>query len=345
MSHFSVLVVTDVQPTEAALKPILQPWHEYECTGVKDQYVIQVDVTAEAKEQWERKVKIIRLPDGTIKSRWSNDFYTGEPEDEMDRRLGRKSFVMPEGGVEDEIPQFQLSKIEGESFAKFCKDYGGWKVKGDKVFSLTNPNKKWDWWQIGGRFSGQLSVKAGAFAGTGKRSWTNEKDVIVGCDVAKRSDLDLDAMKKAQQDRRRKWAENCCAEAKRTMEDLDIACRVKPIAHAKWMELPEPKPRGADYAAWLRANGGPDWGIYADFSQACWEIPAPSPNQSLTEWIEAAPPISTFAVVHDNQWFEKGDMGWWGMVSDEKPNWDEHFTDLFGLIRDDQWVAIVDCHI
>lgn len=233
MSHFSVLVITDEQPTERSLKSVLQPWHESECTGADDKYVVDVDVTDEAKKQWEEPQKIIRLLDGSIKSRWSNDFYTGEPADEMDRSLGRKSFVMPAGGIEDEIPQFQLSKIEGETFEKFCDDYGGWVVRGGKVYDHTNPNKKWDWWQIGGRYSGKLLVKTGALAFAGKRSWTNRDEQITGLDVGKRTDLDLDAMKRKNQDGRREWAEDCCAKAKRTFEELDTACRVSPIAHAR----------------------------------------------------------------------------------------------------------------
>jgi hypothetical protein len=39
MSHFTVLVVTDT-PDEDALTRALQPFHEYECTGTKDKYVV-----------------------------------------------------------------------------------------------------------------------------------------------------------------------------------------------------------------------------------------------------------------------------------------------------------------
>lgn len=110
------------------------------------------------------------------------------------------------------------------------------------------------------------------------------------------------------------------------------------------MELPEPKPRGQEYSAWLEAQGG-DHPVLAAFNRACFDLPEPASNQSLAEWIEAAPPISSWAVVMDGQWFEKGAMGWFGMSSDNKANWEDHFNDLFGLIRDDQWVAVVDCHI
>ena len=40
MSHFSLMVLHD---KDADLEALLQPWHEYECTGIEDQYVVWVD--------------------------------------------------------------------------------------------------------------------------------------------------------------------------------------------------------------------------------------------------------------------------------------------------------------
>jgi len=57
--------------------------------------------------------------------------------------------------------------------------------------------------------------------------------------------------------------------------------------------------------------------------------------------------ISTFAVLRDNQWFEKGEMGWWGCVSNEKDQdkWNEEFGKLLSELPDDTLLTIVDCHI
>src|SRR5208337_5000655 len=40
--------------------------------------------------------------------------------------------------------------------------------------------------------------------------------------------------------------------------------------------------------------------------------------------------FSTFAVVKDGVWYERGEMGWWGMVSDEKDRkeWNAQFSSL-----------------
>ena len=132
--------------------------------------------------------------------------------------------------------------------------------------------------------------------------------------------------------------------ASRPNADLNIACRLAPIAHAEWLTLSEPKPRGGDYVKWIADHGG-EWSILAAFQKACWDLPEPSANQSIWQWIESAPPLSSWAVVMDGQWFEKGKMGWWGMSSGDKADWEDRFNDLFGLIREDQWVCVVDCHI
>jgi len=57
--------------------------------------------------------------------------------------------------------------------------------------------------------------------------------------------------------------------------------------------------------------------------------------------------VSTFAVVKDGEWFEKGEMGWWGMVANEKDSgeWEEQFGQLFDTIPDETLVGLYDCHI
>ena len=57
--------------------------------------------------------------------------------------------------------------------------------------------------------------------------------------------------------------------------------------------------------------------------------------------------IATFAIIKDGKWYEKGEMGWWGCVGNEKEqdHWNEEFAKLFDAIPDDEIVTVVDCHI
>jgi hypothetical protein len=57
--------------------------------------------------------------------------------------------------------------------------------------------------------------------------------------------------------------------------------------------------------------------------------------------------FQTFAVLKDGKWYERGEMGWWGVVRDEKdPDaWSREFAALIDGLPDDTLLTIVDCHI
>lgn len=373
MSHASCLVITDNPPTDALLNRVLQPWHEFKCTGVDDQYVKDVDETAEARSTFDADTsRMVRVEDGLLVSAYDDRFYR-DPTDEERAKIGSLagtgfsggiSFIsgdwkdgrgyrtkvhdVPEGCNEVTVPTPTV-----QTFRDFVTNYYGYELvrhgeKPDlnathkygyalldpdgaivKVVNRTNPNKKWDWWVVGGRYSERLIP-------TGDR-----RARLNSC---RRDQIDLDAMRELQVAHRQEWAQECCDKAKLTMIDLDAACRGYHPAHATWLELSEPKPRGQEYYAWLEARGG-DSAILAAFNRACWEIPTPGANQSIFDWIEAAPALTSWAVVMDDQWFEKGKMGWWGTSSGDQGDWDEKFDDLFGLVRPEQWLTVVDYHI
>lgn len=55
----------------------------------------------------------------------------------------------------------------------------------------------------------------------------------------------------------------------------------------------------------------------------------------------------TFAVVKDGEWYEKGEMGWWGITRNEKAEakWDKEFKKLLKGLPKDTLVTLVDAHI
>lgn len=55
----------------------------------------------------------------------------------------------------------------------------------------------------------------------------------------------------------------------------------------------------------------------------------------------------TFAVLHNGVWYERGDMGWWGMVANKKEEgvWEKEFKKLIESLDPDTEVTVVDCHI
>jgi hypothetical protein len=54
-----------------------------------------------------------------------------------------------------------------------------------------------------------------------------------------------------------------------------------------------------------------------------------------------------FAVLKDGKWYERGQMGWWAIVSDEQDQdvWTDKVSELFDGLDPNTQVTAVDCHI
>jgi hypothetical protein len=274
MSHFTVSVITSAKPDDDDLRAALQPFHEFECTGDDDEYVVDVDVTAEAREIYEADTsRRYRDPEGIVHDPYEDRFYRdplpGEnpgmgtgcgggiswtSKDWNDGRGYRpKVHFLPDGWEEASVPTSEV-----ETFAQWVAGYYGLEtvlpggrakygfveVAADgsvvRAIDRTNPNKKWDWWSVGGRWANMIALKSGEAANQAK------------------------------------------------IGDIDVSQRA----------------------------GGSD------------------------------EPFRTFAVLKDGQWHERGQMGWWGAVSDPKDEgvWEDEFAKLLAD-NPDAWLTVVDCHI
>lgn len=56
-------------------------------------------------------------------------------------------------------------------------------------------------------------------------------------------------------------------------------------------------------------------------------------------------PLETFAVLKDGKWYSKGDMGLFGISSNENTSWSELFEDLLKSSNPENTVTVIDCHI
>lgn len=373
MSHASCLVVTDFEPDENTLAPILQPWHEFECTGIDDQYVQEIDVTEETRKDYATHTKMmVRLTSGEMVYAYSDRFFR-DPTPEEAKRIGpiagtgfaggvsftskdwgdgrgyrTKTHYIPEGAEEIQVPVADL-----ESFADWACGWCGYKqlptsdttdlskahkygfVQVDhkgrvtRIIRRTNPNKKWDWWQIGGRFSGLLRTTARH---------------AEPCNTAMRADLDLFAMKAARSAERVGWVRKCCARAKRSQNEMSLALWVANGAHEAWLALPEPKPRGVEYHDWLAARG-PNEALLADFSRANFSLPELAPGETLSNWLANPPALETWAMVLNGEWHEGARLLMFGARDGDRADWPQRFAELFDQIRSDQWLTVIDYHI
>lgn len=362
MSHFSVLVISGEKPTDDVLARILQPWHEYECTGIDDQYVVDVDITNEVREQFAKPQKVLVLADGTVHSRRDQKFYTKKavPKD----IFSRDKFEMPDGARAEKMTADEARKhgVGYASMAECAKDYFGVESERDgKFFRRTNPNKKWDWWQVGGRWSGMFKPHyepsndpanketCWLCHGTGKRPDMQISNGCNGCggsgvaekwptkwrdvgNVVQVKDLPLLTLRDIAE--------------RKAVEEHDkghaiIAGREIPAFDES---LPNDKAREAFYGsavvADLKAAGFDSWGIFDLMDRLRL-------SRGEAARLARAGAISTFAVVKDGNWYERGKMGWFGMTTGEKERevWLTEFGNLLDGLSPETWLAVVDCHI
>jgi len=369
MSHFNVLVVTDEYPNDEVLRKALQPYHEFECTGEEDEYVVEVDITAEARDEYNTSTeRMYEYIDGTRISAYDDRFYR-EPTEEESQKIGKfggsgwtneisytskdwndgkgyrtKVHFFPEGWKEAKVPVKEV-----KNFPLFVEDYYGYHV-GEKekfgwcefvdgnykVVKYTNPNAKWDWWTIGGRYSNLLRTKAGS-----------------KCDYAKVEALSLNRMFKANVKERADYVDTIlegCGWPPSTGEEalVKLTEGVRQVQKAKklWDDLPEPRPRGAEYQNWMFGLDFVDDNGRAYQKSRDWDNWInPKEGQTVENWINDAPALTFFAAVVNGEWVEKGRMGWWATVSDEKDDWLYIQNKIVSSLKPDQYVTIVDCHI
>lgn len=171
-----------------------------------------------------------------------------------------------------------------------------------------NEDAKWDWYSIGGRWAGFFQSKAGT---VGKQGHHRAKDfaIISGKEV----------------------------------EDLpESACDVIEVKNIDWesMDRHVKADRKAYYNDEMKKEKESDRFIWASNRDELLKM-------SLDEYVNQPVDHTTFAVLHDGKWYEKGSMGWWGMVSDEKDDseWSKKFRELVDSLDPEAEVTIVDCHI
>lgn len=70
-------------------------------------------------------------------------------------------------------------------------------------------------------------------------------------------------------------------------------------------------------------------------------------DQARIKDISNVEEISAFAVVKDWKWYERGKMGWFAVVSDEKDKdaWGEEVKQLLASLPPDTLLTVYDCHI
>lgn len=334
MSHFTVMVIGD-DPVEQ-----LAPYHEYECTGVDDEYVIDVDMSDEINEWLEKPVWVGIRDDN----------------EEVDYHF---SLDAAEEYMHDvkEMPRGQYISQYGLDMDEEVKDYFGAEPKEDgKYYVHTNPNAKWDWYQVGGRWSGFFKLKDPEQGAQGEQSLLAIMDGAEPVneqygDITYKGNIDIEGMMEESRQQANKQFDHVVA----ALGD------VTPISWAEFRD--SRKEDGMDMdeirAEWKETDFQKALDAYAKEQDNFWlfaltdvydeyylHLPL---SVARTRFVEtaAANTITPFAFVKDGQWVERGEMGWWASVTNEKDadDWQQQFVEMFNALPDDTLITMVDCHI
>lgn len=78
-----------------------------------------------------------------------------------------------------------------------------------------------------------------------------------------------------------------------------------------------------------------------------WSGGIPGDNASVRDLKDAKIPIPFAFVTPDGKWCDRGEMGWWGNVKNEKgdEDWEKEFRDYLKSSDPETIVTLVDCHI
>ncbi len=414
MSHFSLLVITKEPPTDDVLSRLLQPFHEFECTGEDDEYVQDVDKTEEVLEEYAKhSLNRLKDPSGSLHSPYDDCFYRDPTPEELQKigtlagigscddfsytskdwgdGLGYRPKVrfIPDGYEEVEVKTYDTMTIaefidywhgegkvltEGEPLNLKDGDahkYGYAIVSADgtliKFVKRTNPSAKWDWWTVGGRWSGAFLAGYDASkdprnyetcwlcGGTGKRL---DMEVANGCNACGgtgRSQKHPPQWVKTGNTVQAGQLNLKVFQDQAAEEALALYDKAKAIigdrAMPSWDDLRDQISKGELTHKEARDKYWNDPVIQdlnkERFNGIEYDMDRLTMSREAVEEMARANAIGFFAVLHEGKWYERGEMGWWGIVSNEgdKLEWGKKTTALIESLPPDTWITVVDAHI
>lgn len=262
--------------TGSDIDKALAPFHEFECTGQDDEYVQTLDVTDKYRE-------------------YRQTYGEG------------KSF-------EEYVQEDGFKLLDGEPDLVEEHKYGYYtKVDGlIRVFSRTNPNKKWDWYKVGGRYASRLLHRNG--------QWV---------DSLKVKDLDLSRMQAE--------AERVAIEQFEGYRDCFDGQEIPvwdPMKRDEYLANP------VIQAIQARSTIRKEYFLDIDETFCGGDI-----EKVRKQAREGA--CVFFAALDGDQWRERGSMGWWGIVSGEQDagDWNQQFSQWLSGLDPETVITVVDCHI
>lgn len=284
---------------------------------------------------------------------WSHDWDDG-------RGYRLQIHEVPTGWEEAELPT-----SEQRSFPEFCVDWYGHGLvahdetpdtEGDhkygytlvdevgavvKTVRRTNPNAHWDWYLVGGRWTGFFLLKDGGEGEVGEPGIQTREPGPGRVDSALKGDVDIETMRVAAgADAGALWDDvhRVIAGREFTPWTAFIAeMEAEKLSHKEAATGYNEQPAVKDVMAWAFSEKR-----YLAADSGVWTV-------AREDYVQRARDraLSVHAVIKNGTWHERGAMGSWAVVSDEvdPQEWETRLAELLDSLPDGARLTIVDCHI
>lgn len=296
MSHFSVLVIGE------NVEDQLAPYQENNMDDCPKEYLEFNDIEEEHKKEYlTEELDMLKTPLGELIYSWDRKFTDKEKERFEKVKIKKKDHF----------------KTFDDYMKEFCGFEDGRDNETRKYGYYENPNSKWDWYSIGGRWAGSLKLKKDVDKSKFNNpnfSWgwdeKAKKEVLLKglVDSALKKDIDFSRDEEAYKQAEIFWELYVEDRKPKNKEEKEM---IKLVFYKKEYYTKRYKDKKT-------------------YATLCSEF-------------------STHAVLINGKWLEQGEMGWFGCSSetpDEAREWKISFFDRFiNKLPDDTQLTIVDCHI
>lgn len=313
MSHMSLMVITDeLDEVEEALIPF--------ASQTDSEYMEFLETETENREDYRNKtLNAKRLPDGTLTHEYDEKYRSYDMEN-----FGSQ-FIFPEGTQTIVMTMNEFYPTFEEYMEKWCGSEERDEIKG--VFGYWhNPNSQYDWFQIGGRWTGYFKPKSGVEGLLGEPGSFDNQPREGWCDALKIKDIDLEAMQEIAR-----------VEANEEYDKVEalIAGRELP----SWSKIR--KEQGEDYkkAQDIYAQ----YQVVKDFKEAnvhVWGGLFEAYGKNREDFVQKRVNnvLRPFAILVDGVFTEHG----WDDKTSEQ--WSEEFFTIFNNLDPEKYVTLVDYH-
>lgn len=349
MSHFTVCVrvganaISECGSVESAVEKMLAPYQENNMGDCPREFLVFTDIEDESRNDYETgSSSMVALEDGSRVYPWDERFRVPGT-----FGIGGGSHKVPEHLQRVDVPHRERFATFEQFMAEYCSEtrdeetgrYGYWE----------NPNKKLDWWKIGGRWTGLFPIKQGVERRVGEPGLMTPQAKPGEGDIVSVDDIDFDRVTvwthEAAEKFWQEWQQFIAgAEFPAFEGPRDRALEVGLLDVRQGPPLPGEEGRAIPWRKGFEKRG------QLDDARVGWHdvYKVIDRETFFRDYLETFCPISTYAVLDENGWKEPGRMGWWGCAHHTPETFLEAKRSFLTWLLEtpsDARLVVVDCHI